>query len=496
MELEAEEEYPAFAIGQLRGLEEELDESLEEGAFEKPEKTPQNIEPAEGSAMSDVPTASGTNCPLTALSNASSTSSGEGSKDGDEEVGEYAEALSEDLSRRIADEMKRTMNELQSSAAASSSTPNAAVKEEPSWFDTVAWPGLEEELGGEPMEMDSYEYDEASSQLRKSPATGNEASQKTTVPYCGLLALCNGYRMRSCRVNKKGEISWRCAKQSNLKFSGAARSGLDAANLIQIRSHNHRVSDGHPTIAKTARKSRSEGHVVGRSRKQKQPSDCEHVPRRQGERRAKADANKLMAQIGDDHDDGEVESPPALGATDVPTQTVQPGSSVWNFKSREAMRNPDVVLHVTGSKLYAHKAILAAISPVFDEAFRRCVGPMIDYNVNSNCIGPHGLEAFLQSIYPCGSEPTDDYLPQLAVLANHYDIKPLKRKCLERVKVSRKLSKLEKLMVAVKSDAIELEDQVLASFTKDDIRQLLQSEYQHQLGAQRLLKLLAKSVSL
>lgn len=56
--------------------------------------------------------------------------------------------------------------------------------------------------------------------------------------------------MRSGHANKKGEIYWQCAKQAKLKCSGAARSGLDAANLVEIRPHNHSVDGDHLTLSK------------------------------------------------------------------------------------------------------------------------------------------------------------------------------------------------------------------------------------------------------
>ncbi|KAH7704259.1 hypothetical protein AAVH_28554 [Aphelenchoides avenae] len=176
--------------------------------------------------------------------------------------------------------------------------------------------------------------------------------------------------------------------------------------------------------------------------------------------------------------------------------TVTESSSMWNFKSREAMRNADVVLHLQDTKLYAHKAILSAISPVLDEALRQSAGQTIVHSVDRSGVGPDGLEAFLHSIYPCGSEPTEDVLFQVTILAYRYGIRALLRKCVERLKRSSTLSKLDKLMVAIQITDVELEDQVIASFTKDDIRRLLHSDLKRQVGEERLLKLLAKCVAL
>lgn len=47
MEIEVKEEYPAFASGSLRGLEEELDESLEANVMEKAQETPKTAGPAQ-----------------------------------------------------------------------------------------------------------------------------------------------------------------------------------------------------------------------------------------------------------------------------------------------------------------------------------------------------------------------------------------------------------------------------------------------------------------
>lgn len=48
-------------------------------------------------------------------------------------------------------------------------------------------------------------------------------------------------------------------------------------------------------------------------------------------------------------------------SADNSSATVTESNSMWNFKSREAMRNADVVLHLQDTKLYAHKAVCLAL---------------------------------------------------------------------------------------------------------------------------------------
>ncbi|KAH7699774.1 hypothetical protein AAVH_33119, partial [Aphelenchoides avenae] len=65
---------------------------------------------------------------------------------------------------------------------------------------------------------------------------------KTSATYRGLIATCNGYRMRSAYANAKGEVHWQCAKKTTLKCSATATSGIDAGNLVETRKHNHDVN--------------------------------------------------------------------------------------------------------------------------------------------------------------------------------------------------------------------------------------------------------------
>ncbi|KAH7704258.1 hypothetical protein AAVH_28553 [Aphelenchoides avenae] len=439
----------------------------------------------EDSVISNAPAANEVTRGLSPAAQESSSSSGVSYETDDDEC---SEELSKHLTQLIAISVDRSIRELQRIKATKASAVKFTVKEERSTFDYDATQDLEG--SEEKMEMDFFEYDDE-----------EELPQTNGADNAGSFAMCNGYRMRSKHANARGELYWVCARQTRTKCSGSAKSGLDAVDLVEIRKHNHDVDDERLT-------------QVRRGVRRTDDAD-DGVPQRKIIRCAKADAlNRLESAESTANSDESVskvdalESPRANGKSTSTDRTRTPtganktspivaeSRSPWNFKSREAMRNADVVLHLQDTKLYAHKAVLSAISPVFDEAFRQSVGPIAVHSVDPSGIEPRGLEAFLHSIYPNGSEPAEHALPQVTILAYRYGIRPLLRKCLERVRNSSALSKLDKLSVAIQITDVELEDHVIASFTKDDIHHLLQSDLLHQLGEGRLVKLLAKSASL
>ncbi|KAH7693158.1 hypothetical protein AAVH_39812, partial [Aphelenchoides avenae] len=88
------------------------------------------------------------------------------------------------------------------------------------------------------------------------------------------------------------------------------------------------------------------------------------------------------------------------------------------------------------------------------------------------------------------------YYRQLITLANYYDVKPLMKKSIELAASSPDIPNTEKLLLAVRADAVELEDKMIESLTIDEIRELLRSGLDAELGEERLRKILRKCAEL
>ncbi|KAH7693337.1 hypothetical protein AAVH_39631 [Aphelenchoides avenae] len=83
------------------------------------------------------------------------------------------------------------------------------------------------------------------------------------------------------------------------------------------------------------------------------------------------------------------------------------------------------------------------------------------------------FEAFLQCLYPGGSEPKAEYIVPLVTLADFYNVQPVIDKCVEMLKVLPNVSNVDKLRAAVKGNSTSLEDVVIASLSKTDIDELI-----------------------
>ncbi|KAH7705258.1 hypothetical protein AAVH_27544 [Aphelenchoides avenae] len=104
---------------------------------------------------------------------------------------------------------------------------------------------------------------------------------------------------------------------------------------------------------------------------------------------------------------------------------------------------------------------------MFEGEFREKNQQEIPVNVEG--IDASHFEAFLQSLYPCGSE----FIVQLVTLADFYSVTPLLEKCAEMLKFLPNVSSVDKLRLAAKLKSTSLEDVVIASLSKAEIAELI-----------------------
>ncbi|KAH7704793.1 hypothetical protein AAVH_28005 [Aphelenchoides avenae] len=175
-----------------------------------------------------------------------------------------------------------------------------------------------------------------------------------------------------------------------------------------------------------------------------------------------------------------------------------PESSTWQFQSKADMKDPDVVLVFNGTKFFAHRKILSVVSTVFKALFEadHSASHLPEVDVTKEGLTAHDFEAFLRCIYPCGECPEDCSIVPLTTLAYYYDVQPMLRKCMGILKTCNAVSKLDKLRVAINIGDAELEETVLASLSKDEVRQLFASELKNELGEKLLTKIVERLLEL
>ncbi|KAH7693704.1 Protein BATH-38, partial [Aphelenchoides avenae] len=119
----------------------------------------------------------------------------------------------------------------------------------------------------------------------------------------------------------------------------------------------------------------------------------------------------------------------------------------------------DTVLVVRDVRFYAHRAILSSVSPVFHSMFitENRDKYEVEHQVAAEDATSEEFEAFLHSIYPCGKEPTEEFLVPVAILADYYGVKPVLSACILLIVDHAGIPKVEKLRVAIKTNAAELE---------------------------------------
>ncbi|KAH7699282.1 galectin-3-binding protein, partial [Aphelenchoides avenae] len=134
-------------------------------------------------------------------------------------------------------------------------------------------------------------------------------------------------------------------------------------------------------------------------------------------------------------------------------------TSPWNFESSEHMESWDVVLRVGDTKFYAHKTVLTFASPTFRAMFERDFREKGQQEIPVNVpeANAEHFEAFLQCLYPGGSEPKAEFLVPLVTLADFYNVKPLIEKYVKMLKVAPNVSNVDKLRVAIKVNSTSLE---------------------------------------
>ncbi|KAH7705257.1 Protein BATH-25 [Aphelenchoides avenae] len=168
--------------------------------------------------------------------------------------------------------------------------------------------------------------------------------------------------------------------------------------------------------------------------------------------------------------------------------------SPWNFESSEQMVNWNVILCVGDTKFYAHKMILSFASSTFRSMFE---GEFREKNQQEILVDVEGtdashFEAFLQCLYPCGSEPKAEVLVPLVTLADFYNVQPVIDKCVGMLKALPSVSNIDKLRVAIKVNSTSLEDVVvIASLSKADVGELIAAGFKD-LGDERWQKILSK----
>ncbi|KAH7701498.1 hypothetical protein AAVH_31369, partial [Aphelenchoides avenae] len=105
------------------------------------------------------------------------------------------------------------------------------------------------------------------------------------------------------------------------------------------------------------------------------------------------------------------------------------------------------------------------------------------------------FEAFLQCLYPYGREPKGKNEPKPR-LVEYYNVKPAMVKRIEMLARLPCVSKLDKFRVALEIHSSALEDEVISTLSKDDIRELLASDVKEHLNDVRWEKLVAQSLSI
>ncbi|KAH7702638.1 hypothetical protein AAVH_30202 [Aphelenchoides avenae] len=81
----------------------------------------------------------------------------------------------------------------------------------------------------------------------------------------------------------------------------------------------------------------------------------------------------------------------------------------------------------------------------------------LEHQVAAEDATPEDFEAFLHCIYPCGKEPTEEFLVPVAILADYYGVKSVLSACIALITDNAGIPKVEKLRVAIKANAAELE---------------------------------------
>ncbi|KAH7697535.1 hypothetical protein AAVH_35381, partial [Aphelenchoides avenae] len=87
-----------------------------------------------------------------------------------------------------------------------------------------------------------------------------------------------------------------------------------------------------------------------------------------------------------------------------------------------------------------------------------------------------------------------DFVVELITLANYYNVKPLLEKSVDMLKYWPSVSNVEKLRIAMKVNSVSLEDVVIASLTKADVVELIDSGFTD-LGDARWRKIVSKCLS-
>ncbi|KAH7705254.1 hypothetical protein AAVH_27540 [Aphelenchoides avenae] len=85
-----------------------------------------------------------------------------------------------------------------------------------------------------------------------------------------------------------------------------------------------------------------------------------------------------------------------------------------------------------------------------------------------------------------------EFLVPLVTLADHFNVKPVLDKCVALAGSLSSVAKLDKLRIAFKTGSKALEEQVFASLSKDDVRNVLASDLKSQLDGARWEKLLER----
>ncbi|KAH7684565.1 Protein BATH-25, partial [Aphelenchoides avenae] len=154
-------------------------------------------------------------------------------------------------------------------------------------------------------------------------------------------------------------------------------------------------------------------------------------------------------------------------------------TSSWNFESSEQTENWDVILCVGDAKFYAHRTILSFASSTFrsllEGDFREKNQQEIPVNVEGT--DARHFEAFLQCLYPGGSEPKAEFIVQLITLADFYNVQPVIDKCVAMLKFTPTVSSVDKLRIAAKFKSTSLEDAVVAALSKADIDELIAADF-------------------
>ncbi|EDV20616.1 uncharacterized protein TRIADDRAFT_50945 [Trichoplax adhaerens] len=141
----------------------------------------------------------------------------------------------------------------------------------------------------------------------------------------------------------------------------------------------------------------------------------------------------------------------------------------------------DITFNIGKDQLKAHKAILAARSPVFDAMFKHCMEEQRQGTVDVSDIESDVFEEMIKFIYT-GEEPEriDDLAAEILAAADKYDLQRLKSLCENSISNNLTVENAAKVLIIADMHNSEVLRQNVLEFINSHALEIVETEgYQH-----------------